>query len=298
MIRSPMTPAATHRTSGDRRILVVHTGGIGDFLLFCPSLLRLREAGPVTLAGYRERLNLAVVTGIAEDAVDLDDMGFESVFSEPSGTLRRFLARFDRAVVWMKDDGAIARAFEACGVGDVRVFPGLPPEGWARHASEYYAEQLGLGELPPFRLPIEASETPHDVLIHPGSGGKKKNWPMERFAEVAEGLTQLGRSVEWIRGSAEETLRFPPDARVVETLSLVTLARELAATRLYLGNDSGVTHLAAACGCRTVATFGPTDPSVWAPHGENVAVVQGDPWPEVGDLMDCMDDMDRMYGAE
>ncbi|GMV93278.1 MAG: glycoside hydrolase [Candidatus Hydrogenedentota bacterium] len=292
-----MTAAAMHRTSGDRRTLVVHTGGIGDFLLFCPSLLRLREEGPVTLAGFRDRLNLAVVTGIAEDALDLDDTGFESVFSEPNAILQRFLARFDRAVVWMNDDGAIARAFEACGVGDLRVFPGLPPEGWTRHASAYYAEQLGLGALPPFRLPIEASETPHDVLIHPGSGGKKKNWPMERFAEVAARLTQLGRNVAWIRGPAEESIRIPPGANLIETPSLVTLARDLAATRLYVGNDSGVTHLAAACGCRTVAVFGPTDPAVWAPRGEHVTVVHGDPWPGIGDVMDGMGDMDRMDSA-
>jgi ADP-heptose:LPS heptosyltransferase len=283
---------ATHRASGDRRTLVIHTGGIGDFLLFCPALLRLREEGPVVLAGYRERLNLAVVAGIAEDAHDLVDIDFESVFSEPNGALRRFLVPFDRAVVWMKDDGTIARSFEAYGVGDVRVFPGLPPDGWTRHASEYYAEQLGLSALPPFRLPIEPAETDHDVIIHPGSGGARKNWPMDRFVELAQRLTEDGRTVEWVRGPAEEALVLPPDARFVETPVVVSLARALAASHTYIGNDSGATHLAAACGSQTVAIFGPTDPAVWAPHGENVTVVRGEPWPDVMDVMDCMDAME------
>jgi ADP-heptose:LPS heptosyltransferase len=274
------------------RTLVIHTGGIGDFLLFCPALLRLREEGPVVLGGYRERLKLAVVANIAEDAHDLEDTGFESVFSEPSGALRRFLSPFDRVVVWMTDDGTIARSFEACGVGDVRVFPGLPPDGWTRHASEYYAEQLGLSNLPPFRLPIEPAETDHDVIIHPGSGGARKNWPMERFVDVAQRLTEDGRTVEWVRGPAEEALVLPPDARFVETPVVVSLARELAACRTYIGNDSGATHLAAACGCQTVAIFGPTEPAVWAPRGENVAVVMGAPWPDVMDVMGAMDDMD------
>lgn len=297
MKRSGTGTGRLHRASGDRRTLVIHTGGIGDFLLFCPALLRLREEGPVVLAGYRERLNLAVVAGIAEDAHDLVDTGFESVFSEPNNALRRFLAPFDRAVVWMKDDGTIARSFEACGVGEVRVFPGLPHEGWSRHASEYYAEQLRMTDLPPFRLPVEPAETDHDVIIHPGSGGARKNWPMERFVDVAQRLTEHGRTVEWVRGPAEERFCYPPGAQFVETPVVVSLARVLAASHTYIGNDSGATHLAAACGCQTVAIFGPTDPAVWAPRGERVAVAHEEPWPDVMDVMDCMDAMDDMDGA-
>jgi hypothetical protein len=50
--------------------------------------------------------------------------------------------------------------------------------------------------------------------------------------------------------------------------------RQLAArARIYVGNDSGITHLAAAAGAPVVALFGPTDPAVWAPRGRNVRVV-------------------------
>ncbi|MCC6698010.1 MAG: glycosyltransferase family 9 protein [Candidatus Hydrogenedentes bacterium] len=281
----PASPIHVERSSRALRTLVVHTGGIGDFLLFCPCLLRLREEGPILLAGNRSRLNLAIVTGIAQEAFDLDDIGFDSVFSEPSAKLRSVLSRVERAIIWMKDDGTIRDAFHACGVKDVRTFPGLPPEGWVRHASEYYSECLGLECLPPLRLPIEAGDTPHDVLIHPGSGGARKNWPLEHFAAVAERLTQAGRQVEWCAGPAEEGLRLPPDARLVETPAVMSLARELAGTTDYLGNDSGATHLAAACGCRTVAVFGPTDPRVWAPRGDNVTVLAGAPWPEVDEVV-------------
>ncbi|HNT87980.1 MAG TPA: glycosyltransferase family 9 protein, partial [Candidatus Hydrogenedentes bacterium] len=58
------------------------------------------------------------------------------------------------------------------------------------------------------------------------------------------------------------------------------IAGILAGARLYIGNDSGITHLAAAVGCPTVAVFGPTDPTVWAPRGARVHVVAGDPWPD------------------
>jgi ADP-heptose:LPS heptosyltransferase len=60
---------------------------------------------------------------------------------------------------------------------------------------------------------------------------------------------------------------------VWRSLPLPVLAARLAQCRLYVGNDSGVTHLAAATGCPTVALFGESDPRVWAPRGERVTVL-------------------------
>ncbi|MBX7256963.1 MAG: glycosyltransferase family 9 protein [Candidatus Hydrogenedentes bacterium] len=266
-------------SASSTRTLVVHTGGVGDFLLFCPTLKRLNEDGPVTAAGIRSRLLVAEVTGLLESSHDLDDIGFDSVFSTPSPRLERFMNPFQRVIVWMNDDGTIRKAIESCGVRDVLVFPGLPPEDWNRHASQYYASCLGYEDLPPLRLPIASGDSSHDVLIHPGSGGARKNWPVERFQKVSETLADKGRTVTWIAGPAEENLSYPPSASVLHTSSLVTLARELTSARAYIGNDSGVTHLAAACGCPSVAIFGPTDPAIWAPRGEHVQVIQRKPWP-------------------
>ncbi len=282
------TIESVERSGRRPRTLVIHTGGLGDFLLFCPSLLSLREDGPVVLAGETSRLNLAIVAGIVENVYGLDDVEFHTVFSNPNPTLQAFLKGFDRAIVWMKDEGTIRQAFESCGVCDVHAFSGLPPENWSRHASEYYGECLGLQDLPPLRLPIVPSETAHDILIHPGSGGTKKNWPLERFVETAERLIASGRTVEWCLGPAEENWRLPATARLLESPSVVSLARQLAATHTYLGNDSGVTHLAAACGCRTVAVFGPTDPAVWAPRGEWVTVVRSSPWPAADAVLEAV----------
>jgi ADP-heptose:LPS heptosyltransferase len=66
---------------------------------------------------------------------------------------------------------------------------------------------------------------------------------------------------------------------------LANLARRLAATNLYIGNDSGITHVAAAVGCTTLAIFGATDPSIWAPKGMDVTVLRGDPWPSLEDVL-------------
>lgn len=261
------------------RTLVVHTGGIGDFLLTCPSILRLAAEGTVELAGNPNRLALAAAHVAAIH--DLNRIDFESVFTTPSTTLREFAARFNRAIVWMRDDGHVEQAIRACGVSDVRVFPGLPPRDWSEHASRYYLHCLGIADAPPLRLFFEPSHTPHDVVIHPGSGSPKKNWLLERFMAVADALESRGRTVTWCLGPAEDGAPAADASRAIRCESLAAVARELAATRLYIGNDSGITHLAAAAGCATMAIFGPTDPKVWAPRGKHVAVLRGNPWVDV-----------------
>lgn len=267
------------------RVLAVHTGGIGDFLLSCPALKRLAEKGPIELAGRPERLRLAVAAGMAQVAHDLDAIDFSSVFSTPSERLRRFLRSFERAVVWMRDDDRrIRQGLQSCGVAEVQTFPGLPPEDWTRHASEYYLECLGYPpDSEPFRLTISAMSA-YDVVIHPGSGGRRKNWPLGRFKALAEALEVGGHDVTWCAGPAEEGLPIPAGRRL-EAGSLFDLAEHLAGARLYIGNDSGITHLAAAAGAPTVVIFGPTDPRVWAPRGDHVRIVRGSPWPEVAEVL-------------
>ncbi|MBN2309174.1 MAG: glycosyltransferase family 9 protein [Candidatus Hydrogenedentes bacterium] len=272
-----MTP--DQRGAGPRT-LVVHTGGIGDLLLACPALARLAEDGPIELLGRPERLALAVAAGIAESAYPLEQVGFDSALSSPSPALRTFLRRFERAVVWMKDDdGVICGNLRECGVRDAAAFPGIPPADWAEHASRYYASCLGCGATPSFRLELAPASPGHDVVIHPGSGGHRKNWPVEHFAAVASALERQGRHTTWCVGPAEDGMHVPSGASVLEGRSLIDLAHELASARLYIGNDSGITHLAAAAGCPTVAVFGPTDPRVWAPLGGPVTVVSASPWP-------------------
>lgn len=280
-----------HRSSREIRTLVIHTGGIGDFLLFCPCLKRLGEDGPVELAGSdRDRLNLAVVAGITETAHHLDDFDFASVFTSITDRFARFTARFDRAIVWMNDpEQTIRNAFTEAGVRDVRVFPGLPPNDWTHHASDHYAESLGYETLPPLTLSFETDDYVHDVLIHAGSGAEKKNWPIDRFVLLAEHLDEQGRTVEWIRGPAEDRLQIPSDARILEVSSLVTLTRHLTGTTHYIGNDSGITHLAAACGRKTIAIFGPTNPRVWAPRGDHVTVIANTNWPTLDETIAAID---------
>ncbi len=271
------------------RTLFVHSGGMGDFLLACPALAHLSHNRTVTLAGHRERLEIAVEAGLAESAVRLDAIDFGSLFSTPSPRLQAFASNFDEAIVWMgDDDGLITQGLHACGVEEVRCFPGLPRANWTKHATAYYLDCLGLPETDGFQITIAPNKTFNGWIIHPGSGSARKNWPVERFAEVADYLQHRGRTVRWCLGPAEEAFQLPDGAVPLRLASPVALAHCLAAAEGYVGNDSGVSHLAAMLGCPTVAIFGPTDPGIWAPRGPRVRVVHETPWPTVEKVLTAL----------
>jgi len=270
------------------RTLAIHVGGLGDFILALPALERLAQDGPLELAGNRERLELAVAAGIAQAAHNTDTIDFSSVFSSPRERLRRFLQRFDRAIVWMRDDGVIASAFQDAGVGKVQCFPGLPPESWTRHAADYYAHCVGWEASPVPRLSLGEVSSKNEAVIHPGSGSAKKNWPFDRFLALADTLRERGLRIRWCLGPAEKGLQAPAQDDVLKELPLISLARELAQARICVGNDSGIAHLAAALGRRTVAIFGPTAPAQWGPRGPHVQVRQGDPWPSLAEAREAV----------
>ncbi len=116
------------------------------------------------------------------------------------------------------------------------------------------------------------------LAVAPGSGAKEKNWGLSLFMEVGRWWRdRTGGKVLVILGPAEEGSKAEAmageDAVIVRHLGLGQVAPLLAHCDLYLGNDSGVTHLAAAIGVRTVALFGPTDPVQWRPRGKSVTVI-------------------------
>jgi ADP-heptose:LPS heptosyltransferase len=188
---------------------------------------------------------------------------------------------------------------EKAGAGRVITLPSFPPEGLKVHVSDYLLASLrkkGVeGEAPdhPLKLSEEALNFSRDywarsglkeneriLAIHPGSGNPVKNWPANHFAEAADWAA--GRAgVLLISGPAqdgvEEVRGFLKKATplIAGNLSLVQLAAVLRRCTAYLGNDSGITHLASSLGLATVALFGPTDPEVWGPKGSFVRIMRG-----------------------
>lgn len=123
-------------------------------------------------------------------------------------------------------------------------------------------------------------EEAHAVLLFPGSGHPRKNWPVALFAELARRLLDAGVPVTafWGPGErpiAQELVRQAPGARLAPATDLLELAASLAVARAVVGGDTGPVHLAAALGTPTVAVHVATDPRRNAPRGPRVAVVSG-----------------------
>jgi heptosyltransferase-3 len=248
------------------RRLVIRPGGIGDFIVSLPALEHLRAeylevwaAGPnVPLVRFANRARSIASTG-------LDLLGI----TEPPAQLLDELGQFDSIVSWYGANRPEFRGLVRSLGLPFQFFPALPPEGAGIHATDFYLDQVGApgGPLPRIPCPVEPENF---AAIHPFSGSPRKNWPLEKFRELA---TELERTipVRWCAGPEDPPL---PDA--VHIPDLYDLACWLARAQLYVGNDSGITHLAAAVGTPVLALFGPTDPEVWAPRGPNVRIALWD----------------------
>ncbi len=186
--------------------------------------------------------------------------------TEPDPALLDRLRSFDSIVSWL---GANRDEFRQQ-VSRLQLpfcfYPALPPPDNTDHVIDFFLSHAGAKPGQRVRIPVEPR--PHDsIVIHPFSGSIKKNLPLATFRSVA---LQLPEPVEWCAGPQE------PLAGAVRIADLYELACWLAGAKLYIGNDAGITHLAAAVGVPVVAVFGPTDPDIWGPRGKKVRIVAGD----------------------
>jgi ADP-heptose:LPS heptosyltransferase len=255
-------------------VLVLRPGALGDTLLAVPALRALRRRfGRVTLAAHGATAQLLVSLGEVEAGLAFDDPSLAWLFSSDS-------PRSDEPIVaWL----ANAERMPALR-GAVVVAPGRPSS--EQHCAEYLLRTLGpLGVEPQLDTrPLKVSPLSSDeILVHPGSGSVAKNWPAERFASV---IRALHRPARLIVGEADTQAAAAVEACLghrlprLEQPTLEELAPRLAGCHAYLGNDSGVSHLAGLCGAHTVVLFGPTSPDIWRPVGPDVHTEWFDAEPE------------------
>lgn len=257
------------------RALVIRQGALGDFVFLLPVLQALRERFPrawIEYLGNQEAGRLA--QGVYVDRVCPEPPGYHLLFTDgpvPDG-LRRWLSSFDLVVAYTRSAWLARSLRRLC--PRVVVADPLPRD---RHACEHLLEPLGrLGIDGPREPCLPLRGRPHGmVVLHPGSGSPRKCWGAEGFAELAR---RLGRRALLLEGPADgeavgRVRELAPGVRVFRG-SLEEVAGLLAGALGVVGNDSGISHLAAALGVPTLAIFGPTDPARWAPRGPRVRVVR------------------------
>jgi ADP-heptose:LPS heptosyltransferase len=294
------------------KILIIHSGGIGDLLLALPAMRIFRAAFPLStleLLGRPERLALIAHDLRAESLHSIDQAEMAYFFLEgsplPPG-LSGFFSSFRTALIFGKASGkSLAENLKRLRVRVISI-PPFPTEGSGVHASDFLIDLLreagftGEKNLSPlrlsetslsfgieFRAAVGLKEGQRTLAIHPGSGSPTKNWDPRRFAEVVDWASHRSK-ILLILGPAEEgaqdvkRLMARAKPSVADQLPLVQLAGVLKTCSVYLGNDSGITHLAAALGVPTVVIFGSTDPAVWGPWAPGAKIISGvdaDPTP-------------------
>jgi heptosyltransferase III len=249
------------------RRLLIRPGAIGDCILSFPALEHVARGDTevwISSAVVPLVRFAGAVYPLASTGIDLLGVGDLEVAPE----LKMMLGRFDSIVSWYGTTRPEFREALRNLHPNCRFHPALPPFDFAGHATDFFAEQVGArsGLIP--RIPVETSHARPSIVIQPFSGSPPKNWPLDFYRELA---AKLPCSVEWIAGPEEEL----PEA--TRFTNLGDLAAWLAGARLYIGNDSGITHLAAAVGVPTLALFGPSEPHRWAPRGKTVGVLRAEP---------------------
>ncbi len=247
------------------RVLIVHPGALGDFIMSIPAIRALRELG------------FEVHVFLREPAKSL------------SGIFPFIGAAYDMDLVSQKALGSFRYVFllgEAWSGSQVDMWRGISEEVFVgpsiRMARKWkvleYLEAFSpLGVRLPKSIEVNIPKGRKDlVAIHPGSGSTRKNWSIEGFLGVARHIKNMGHDVLFILGPAEEGIVPLVEGcglPVVFNRSILKAARILASSRLYIGNDSGISHLSALLSTPTIVIFKATDPFLWRPFGPKVHVV-------------------------
>lgn len=284
-------------------ILVVRPGAIGDTLLTFPILdaLRTRYAGcTITFVGNPAVLPLMCAVGLADETFDYSSLLWSELFVTSgirSKVLQKIMQQVDCAICWLRDpDGIVQSNLQAQGIQRIVVASGRPTNEINIHIVMYLAETLGIADSINGSYHIElghkvmggredeVARRERSFAIHPGSGGAAKCWPILHFATIIHALWQRRIPVLLLAGSADEErvaqlldiTGMPPHASLLTLLAnapLLDVATRLQRCRGYLGNDSGITHLAAMLDVPTLALFGPSNPVMWHPVGKHVRIL-------------------------
>jgi heptosyltransferase-3 len=282
----------SERSMTNASLLIIHQGALGDVVLTFPAIMALRQKfSRIDILCQSQLGNLAVKLGLIDKSYPLEAAYFATLFSKPvDEKIKNILAGYSTILLF---SFAADLKKSISQITDSRCFliPPRPPARVQIHVTESLLKNLfdcGLLEAADSydwifarqrNLPHE-SGSPIDtskILIHPGSGSVRKRWPLVRFLKLADILEKKGLKPRFICGPAEQDLaeQLIKKNRQIHSLSkLSNLADLLESAGGYIGNDSGVSHLASFLGLPSVVIFGPTDPLRWKPPGPRVEIVR------------------------
>jgi hypothetical protein len=280
-----------------RSILFLHAGALGDLVLALHVITSLRRQYPEARVDGVARSALvrwAAGRDAFDRAFDPETVRLVELYADPpslDGTFADFVRDYDWVISFLGGEHApVTRSLAVLHDG---LVVGLRPHPVDRtlakriHVTSQWSQRIReCGVEFDSLVPVEFDgpvppDRPRDILVHPGSGGDHKCCPVAVFADVVRHIRDQGHRVTWMVGPAEmerhrqaELDAWASIAPVAHEPSIAKAAERVRRATDFLGNDSGMTHVAAACGLRTVVVFGPTDPAVWCPLGREVHPVE------------------------
>lgn len=276
------------------RILIIRPAALGDTLMLAPALFNSREWGEVIVAGRKPGIDF--LRPLVSGCLDFEGQGWHALFTDvPEPGVSLPLREADKIVAFLNDpEGVVRKNLELFFPGaSIAALPGYPGENEAVHVALYLAGALENSGLPvhaekamteamnrPLLLPGHRSRL--RVVFHPGSGGAQKNHPPEFWYDLLRAFRKsIPRAQEMpviLLGPAEEKLlplfSAEKEAELLLSPDMGGLSLLLQEASLYIGHDSGITHLAAMLGAPTIALFRHSSVTQWRPLGPRVKVIE------------------------
>jgi ADP-heptose:LPS heptosyltransferase len=283
-------------------ILIMHPGSLGDLLLATSAMRAVRKAWPghdLVALVRGEAGRLLEACGEVRQVLPLEGPALAQLFARGPAippSLAAVLRRCTAAVCWLADREDLLRtALRGAGIRKVIVQSPHAPALRSVHMADRYMETLrpwGISKADPPVLHLPSAPGDPEaigcrrvtIVVHPGSGSPLKCMEGGRLASAMNAVCYgTARALLVLGGPADDTtvadfrrhLRGEPVMMLHR--DLITVAAVLRIATVFVGHDSGLTHLAAMLGVPTIALFGPTDPARWAPRGPSVMVLRGAP---------------------
>ena len=286
---------------GTLRAIIIRPSALGDTLLLAPALHNIGKKAELTLVGRKPGIDF--LKPLTTRCLDYETGGWHALFLDEPHCEELHLPEVDRVISFLSNPSNTARRGLEFLMQETPIFtfPPFPPEGEKIHVALYLASCLQNSGLPVDPdaaieeaqtnglLRGEESSRPESMIVfHPGSGSKKKNLAPEfwidlmktsEFALFERRVLLLGPAEQERYHVFSNKLR-GLDIEIVTSPPGETLLSLLKAASLYLGHDSGITHLAALLGLPTIALFKNSNQLQWAPLGPDVTVISNPESPE------------------
>jgi heptosyltransferase III len=265
------------------RVAVVRLRSLGDCVLTTPALHILKSARP--------DLRVAVVVEPRFRDLFAGNPDVAEILPPETAIVRRFAPALclnlhggTRSAILTALSGAPWRAgfahFRLRYAYNVRIPRAQEILGVDRkvHTAEHLASAMfylgvPMCAIPRARLVAQAHGLPHTAVLHPFATAVDKTWPASNFAAVAEHLERTGLAPVIIGGAADNFVPFRL-WRTVAAAPLTEIQSLLAGASLFIGNDSGPAHMAAAFGIPVVVIFSASDPDIWGPWRTQSQIVR------------------------